>query len=174
VSFAHEMLHAVGVRHHGDGDYVAFWKIDGATVLEFHLNDEETGLSGPGVPIEIEREDGVVITGKFIDRRSQLEGEDKGFNRSEGQLQSVGLEQGQGSGDDTCVMRYDRNTAYMKKGHPNVRVLIQNDKPEPVGCHICKSRTGTGINAANPGPSRFGNAAPGRGECMLKIKISDF
>jgi hypothetical protein len=56
-----------------------------------------------------------------------------------------------------------------------VRVIIQTDRnPEPVGCHICKSRTGTGINAASPGPSRYGNAAPGRGECLLKIKISDF
>jgi hypothetical protein len=175
VSFAHEMLHAVGVRHHGDGDYGAYWKIDGARVLEFRLDDAETGLSGPGVPIEIQREDGVVITDKFIARRAAMSGETKGRKNSEGQEQLVGVEQGESSGDDTCLMRYDRNGAYVKKGQPNVRVIIQADRnPEPVGCRICKSRTGTGINAASPGPSRYGNAAPGRGECLLKIKISDF
>lgn len=162
VSFAHEMLHATGVRHHGDGGYGAFWKVDGATVLEFRLDDDENPV-GPGVPIVIHREDGLVITDKFILRHPN------------GQKQDVGGEQSESSGDDTCMMRYDRNGAYLKKGHPNMRVIIQEDRNrEPAGYRICRSRKGTGINAATPGPSRYGDAAPGRGECMLKIKVSDF
>jgi hypothetical protein len=112
---------------------------------------------------------------KVIARRAAMSGETKGRKHSEGQEQLVGVEQGESSGDDACLMRYDRNGAYVKTGQPNVRVIIQTDRnPEPVGCRICKSRTGTGINAASPGPSRYGNAAPGRGECLSKIKISDF
>lgn len=169
VSFAHEMLHAVGVRHHGDGDYDAYWKIDGDAVLEFRLADDGETPEGAGTPIEILREDGSVATAAFIAHRTGLGGE-----KAKGQKQLVGVEQGESSGDDTCVMRYDRNGAYVKRGQPNARVVIQPDRnPEPVGYRICTGRTGTGINAASPGPSRYGNAAPGRGECKSKMKVSD-
>ncbi len=84
------------------------------------------------------------------------------------------MEQGQGAGDDTCMMRYDRNSAYLKRGQPNARIVNQpgvND--EPVGYRICTSPNGTGINASSPGPSRYGNAASGRGNCADKLKVSD-
>ena len=168
VGFAHELLHALGVRHHGDGDYEAYWKIEGDTVKEFHLEEDGT-LSGPGVPIAILRENGSVATASFIAHRQGLGGE-----AAKGQKQLVGVEQGESSGDDTCMMRYDRNSAYLKRGQPNARVIIQNSvNPEPVGFRICTDRAGTGINAANPGPSRYGNAAPGRGNCLEKMKVSD-
>ena len=168
VSFAHELMHAVGVRHHGDGDYEAYWKIEGNTVKEYHREDNGT-LSGPGVPIEILKEDGSLATAKFIAYRQGLGGE-----AAKGQKQHVGVEQGESSGDDTCMMRYDLSSAYLKRGQPNARVVIQNDvNPEPVGCHICTSRTGTGINAFSPGPSRYGNGAPGRGNCTEKLKVTD-
>lgn len=168
VGFAHELLHALGVRHHGDGDYEAYWKIEGDTVKEFHVEEDGT-LSGPGVPITILRANGSVATAAFIAHRQGLGGE-----AAKGQKQLVGVEQGESSGDDTCMMRYDRNSAHLKQGQPNARVIIQHAvNPEPVGFHICTSRTGTGINAASPGPSRYGNAAPGRGNCAEKMKVSD-
>ena len=163
VSFAHEVMHALGVRHHGDGDYEAFWKIEGDTVKEYHLN-QNSELSRSGTPIEIFHEDGSPATAGFI-AHFQAQG---GFHVL------VGVEQGESSGDDTCMMRYDRNSAYVKHGQPNARVSIQpgvND--EPVGYRICTSRTGTGVNVFNPGPSRFGNAAPNRGNCADKLKVSD-
>jgi hypothetical protein len=163
------LLHALGVRHHGDGDYDAYWKIEGDAVLEFRVDDDGETLSGQGTPIEILRADGSVATAAFIAHRTGLGGE-----KAKGQKQLVGVEQGESSGDDTCVMRYDRNGAYVKRGQPNARVVIQPDRnPEPVGYRICASRTGTGINAASPGPSRYGNAAPGRGNCKGSIKVSD-
>ena len=160
VSFAHEMLHAVGVRHHGDGDYSAYLEIDGATLKEFPLDDDKNRL-GPGVPVVVQLEDGTVITDKMIERHK----------KDGGRKSYVGVEQGQCSGDDTCMMRYDLSAFYLKKGHPNVRVLVQ--PMELAGYRICTSPTGTGINATGPKPSRYGNAAPGRGGCMLKIKVSD-
>jgi hypothetical protein len=169
VSFAHELMHALGVRHHGDGDYDAYWKIEGNIVKEYRLEDDGS-LSGSGKAIEIFRENGTVATAAFIAHRQSLGGES-----AKGLIQLVGVDQGEGSGDDTCMMRYDRNSAYLKRGQPNGRVSIQpgvND--EPVGYRICTSPDGTGVNAFTPGPSRFGNAAANRGNCAEKLKVSDY
>src|SRR5687767_12406550 len=93
--------------------------------------------------------------------RSAIDGDLQGLGgeAAKGKKQLVGVEQGESSGDDTCMI-------------PNARVIIQNAvNPEPVGFRICTGRAGTGINAANPGPSRYGNAAPGRGNCLEKMKV---
>jgi hypothetical protein len=168
VSFAHELMHALGVRHHGDGDYEAFWKIEGDTVKEFHM-DDENNIDGAGTPITIFRESGAVATADFIAHFKSLGGE-----AAKGLHVLVGVDGGEGSGDDTCMMRYDRNSAYIKRGQPNGRVSIQKGvNDEPVGYRICTSPDGTGINASSPGPSRFGNAARNRGNCAEKLKVSD-
>ena len=165
ASFAHELLHAIGVRHHGGGDYDVYWKVEGDAVLEFHSDGgKPRTLTGSGVPITIVKADGTDITAKYVERNRATGGTDG----------LVGVERGESSGDDTCVMRYDRNSAYVPSGRPGVRVLIQTDvNPEPVGSAICRSGTGTGINAASPGPSRYGDAQTGRGNCWDKMKISD-
>ncbi len=169
VSFAHELMHALGVRHHGDEDYDAYWKIEGNTVKEYRL-EQDGSLSGRGVPIEILRENGDVATAAFIAHRQSMGGE-----AAQGQSQLVGVEQGESSGDDTCMMRYDRNSVHLKPGQPNARVSIQlGVNEEPVGYRICTSSKGTGINESKPGhPSRYGNAATGRGNCADKLKVSD-
>ena len=164
VAMCHELLHALGVRHHGDGDYDVVWKVDGTAVKEFHVAEDGRTPVGSGTPIRVLKQDGTDVTAKFVERHA--DGSET--------LGIVGVEQGESSGDDTCMMRYDRNSAYLTKSAPDARVLVQPDvNPESVGSKICTSRTGTGINAASPGPSRYGNAAPGRGACMEKIKVSD-
>ncbi|HJU84107.1 MAG TPA: hypothetical protein VJ600_07835 [Holophagaceae bacterium] len=166
VSFAHELLHAVGVRHHGEGDYDAYWKIEGAVVREFH-QQENGDLTGAGTPIRILRADGTDATAAFIAKRSALGGE-----KALGQKQSIGVKNGQASGDDTCMMRYDRNSAYLMPGHPEVRILVQpSSNPEPVGFTICKQSQGTGINAPPPSSSRYGDAT--RGRCSDQVRVSD-
>jgi hypothetical protein len=168
VSFAHELMHALGVRHHGEGDYEVYWKIEGDTVKEFHV-DADKHIFGSGTPIEIYKEDGSLATAKFIAHRQSL-----GGAAAEGVTQLVGVDQGESSGDDTCMMRYDRSSAYLKRGMSNGRVVIQptvND--EPVGYQICTSGKGKGVNKFTPGPSRFGNAKSDRGNCADKLKVSD-
>jgi hypothetical protein len=169
VSFAHELMHALGVRHHGDGDYEVYWKIEGDTVKEFRVDDKKN-IFGPGTPIEIFKENGTNATAGFIAYRQSL-----GGAAAEGVNQLVGVDQGENSGDVTCMMRYDRSSAYLKRGQRNGRVVIQpgvND--EPVGYRICTSGKGTGINESKPGqPSRYGDAATDRGNCADKLKVSD-
>ncbi len=169
VSFAHELMHALGVRHHGDKDYDAYWKIEGDTVKEYHIDDQKN-IFGSGTTVKIYKEDGSLATAKFIAHRQSLGGE-----AALGLVVLVGVDGGEASGDDQCMMRYDRNSAYIKRGEPNARVSIQETvNDEPVGCHICTDGKGTGINESKPGhPSRYGDATPGRGNCADKLKVSD-
>jgi hypothetical protein len=167
VSFAHEMMHAVGVRHHGDKkDFEVYWKIEGKIVKEY-IQEADESLSGPGVEITILRKDGSNATSDFIAYRKSL-----GGKSALGQKQSVGVTNGKGSGDDTCMMRYDRFSAYLMAGRPNVRVRIApKENPEPVGYTICKRRNGTGINAPPPEKSRYGDASVG--DCAGQMRVRD-
>lgn len=165
ASFAHELLHAVGVRHHGPPDRYVYWKVEpGGVVLEYETFTETASgavaVTGPGTPIRIMGTSGANdVTQRWA------------ADHPAGQKQQVGIWGGQSSGDVRCVMRYDINGAYEKHGAPGVRVLIKSGD-EPVGYDICTASTGTGINASTaPGGPRYGDAP--NGNCASQIRVSD-
>ena len=161
VSFAHEMMHTLGVRHHGQGDYFAEWEVDAAGHITEYPSDDTTGKrTGPGVPIRILNSAGTDVTTTFVVR-----------NRKKSVYRTVGVKHGESSGDDTCMMRYDVNDAYILDGRPNDRVLIVGARnPEPVGYRICTSPKGTGINAPPASTSRYGDAAR---DCFSQMRVTD-
>lgn len=159
VSFAHEMLHAVGVRHHGGGDYQATWdaSASGASL-------EESVPDAGSVQIKVIGSDGRSdVTAKMLAAIK---------NNGTSRTVHVGVMQGESSGDDNCIMRYDANSAFrsLDPTKKNWRMLINNNvNPETVGIGICKSLKGTGINA---GPSpRYGDATSGN--CASQIRVRD-
>jgi hypothetical protein len=159
VSFAHELMHTVGVRHHGEGDYDALWEIEaaGTKVTEYVVRNGARAL--PGTAIRIFNYGGADVTALYALN-----------NAGQVKKQLVGVSGGESSGDDTCMMRYDRNGAYQVAGRPGVRVLINTKQnAEPVGYRICTSPVGTGINA--PPTPRYGNASVGN--CFSQIRVSD-
>jgi hypothetical protein len=64
------------------------------------------------------------------------------------------------SGVINCIMRYDNRG----------RRVPGQAVPEPIPNALCNSPTGDGYNAPNGGG--FGNAAPGRGNCIEQIRVS--
>jgi hypothetical protein len=64
------------------------------------------------------------------------------------------------SGDVDCIMRYDN--------------VLPFNTPEALGTIFCKDPRGTGNNALSSCeiPACYGNAAPGRGDCIHQFRIS--
>jgi hypothetical protein len=75
------------------------------------------------------------------------------------------------TGNDNCVMRYDDSSGYFSKAGPGT---IYYTAGETEGVSICTSGAGTGINDPNRTPQpRYGDAAPGRGDCLNQILVND-
>ena len=67
-------------------------------------------------------------------------------------------------------MRYDESNAYVSKNDPNLRYTVR----ETTGYQICRRESGTGVNEAGRTPeSRYGDAAPGRGNCAGQVLVND-
>jgi hypothetical protein len=83
---------------------------------------------------------------------------------------SVGSQGGESSGDLGCLMAYTDmyQWAYASEGGLNV---YRKMPLLPLGTRFCTSELGTGINAANPGPSYFGKAT--WGNCAAKLRVRD-
>ncbi|HUT60026.1 MAG TPA: hypothetical protein VNA25_19445 [Phycisphaerae bacterium] len=82
----------------------------------------------------------------------------------------VGSQGGESSGDLGCLMAYTDmyQWAYASEGGLNIfRALPLL----PLGNRFCTSAAGTGINAATPGPSFFGDAT--WGNCAAKLRVRD-
>lgn len=75
------------------------------------------------------------------------------------------------SGDRHCMMTYHAATAYTSRADPSVRYMFD---VAPLGSELCTSPLGTEFNAPTYLPqSRFGDAAPRRGNCTAKLCIND-
>ena len=177
------MLHCSNIQHHGDNDYwQGYYKIlpDKSSVVFSEINMEGYGVD--------KDQDGIVDEikiklmdekGKEIlptDARWQEGGQwEKGFR-----LYFVGVEGGQHSGDNDCIMRYDVAQGYAKG---NVHYMIQapdsfkSDTPllmfnQLTGISLCGSADGTGVNASGYKPlSLFGKAT--NGNCKHQFCIND-
>jgi hypothetical protein len=146
---AHELAHTCAVWHHGDTDQTVSW-----TPVITLINGKWTTIA---------KENGQPITEKF----------------ESGSLQDpvitgagiwIGVPQGQHSGDEDCMMRYDNAEAYRSQKDPNVRYVVQ----EVPGFTLCTSAAGTGVNVLGRAPQpRYGDAASGRGNCKAQICVND-
>lgn len=170
ASLAHELFHTCNLPHHGDVDVAEVkWKPQKANavgrpyVLELPL-DRRTGQPKAGAKektVFVKREDG-----SYVD-----------MTRTGTEMNVyIGSEQGQHSGFEDCVMRYNCAFAYVRKAEPDVRYLTGSREHggELAGIFLCDSPVGTGVNAAvrRPWP-RYGDAANNHGSCRSRLCVND-
>ena len=165
VTVAHEMLHCYHVFHHGDENDFGQWQFvyDGAgghfrlaakndDVLKYQERVYLYWENNPGH--ELDFDDREAVTAKTW----HIVGENSNH-----------------SGVEDCIMRYDNAHGYTRSGSKNV-YLIKTDKTyaELTGINICNSTIGTGVNSRDHKPMpRYGDAAPGRGDCIHQFRVSD-
>jgi hypothetical protein len=175
ATLAHEMVHCCNVYHHGEKDETRYWYQGLGTdqILEQATGLDSQGnviLTGTATPITVKQENGAVVSavGIFGGRKPE-------------RFVSLGMPQGQHSGFEECLMRYDIAFAYPSSTTPNVRYLTGG---EPVGVVLCTSAAGSGVNAAGRSPqSRYGPAAnatnggpdvvANRGNCAGQLRVND-
>lgn len=88
----------------------------------------------------------------------------------------VGQEHYSHSGDQDCVMRYYFAKFYDAKNTKEKTVYLVTPGTERIGMEICRSGKGSGANAPNPPnlpQSRYGDTAPGAGNCFEQICPND-
>lgn len=174
-TLAHEMVHCCNVYHHGERDTTVYWYqgIGTTQMYEQATGEDAQGNvvpTGAATAITIKHENGTVIAPAafFGGRKPEC-------------YVTLGQTQGQHSGVENCLMRYDVAVAYPSARQPNVRYLTGG---EVVGTVLCTTRAGTGVNAPLRMPeSRYGPAAlktnggPGvlddRGNCAGQLRVND-
>lgn len=161
ATLAHEMLHDCNVYHHGEVDKIVEWQYV------------------PGSPAQVVESDYGPIT--VMDENGQVITPDQGFpdpaHLSKRKVW-IGIDQGQHSGDEDCLMRYDCAFAYRAKTDPSVRYLARG---ESTGMGFCVTAAGTGVNASSHRPqSRYSSTAPPgvgvedqRGKCKFQLRVND-
>lgn len=161
ATLAHEMLHDCNVWHHGEADTTVEWKYVAGPPAQV----VEVGYG----PITIKEENGSAVdpAAGFPDPAKQSTVE-----------AWLGVEHGQHSGHEDCLMRYDVAIAYRSTADPSVRYLSRG---ESTGMGFCGTTTGTGVNSPGRRPqSRYGTAASGglgvtaqRGKCQFQLRVND-
>jgi len=154
IVIVHELLHATGVDHHGDGDFLSgvTWTRDpnAPRVLEGTKAIEVFRESVAPVPLKSHEE--------LFDNPVPV---------------VLAVQNGAFSGDQNCIMRYAGPHAYV---HPNNRsakrfFIAHEETPEAWGLGLCTSPDGTGVNAPDRTPARYGKAT--RGNCAKQLRVSD-
>jgi hypothetical protein len=223
-AIAHELLHSVGVEHHGEGNYVREFQF-------VHANDPDNPYRRacyarwqPEMTVYMGGTVGVRTAGPLISlveegsgrnlaetaaaqfepefavewsrrQTSLLEWAEK-FAAAHPEMKrtprywaerkfydsmslrgwlglQIGIEHGEDSGADDCVMRYYFAKAYPVKGSDSDFIFIPPET-NVVGLGMCTSPKGTGVNSALHRPqSRHGDAAPGDGNCRGQICPND-
>jgi hypothetical protein len=168
---AHEMSHDCNIYHHGESDQTVRWEYD-STVSP---NIVEIKPSGREI-ITLKREDGSIVQAEDFFPRTIKNGE--GYNNI-----PLGVQHGQHSGVETCLMRYWISWGYPSLTEPNVRYLSPG---EFRGTILCATPNGDGVNASGHKPqSRYGTAATpangnspwvkdNRGKCKDQLRVNDF
>lgn len=180
ATVAHELGHCVNARHHGEGDLGtchaelangAVQILSGAVVGRgnffptFTLCNDDAG----GTPITT------------TDPRwgTQWMLQDATGRSKPGLRLVIGVEHGQHSGFEDCLMRYDNANAYRRGSN----VYYLNAPPgyaaEVSGITFCTTREGVGINSASHKPrTRYGAAAADYGQfkpgdCKHQLCVND-
>jgi hypothetical protein len=180
VTIAHEMLHCCNVWHHGDRDITRTWQQQAnGSVKELNYDDNGTLLSQRNIVVI--NEDGTPCTNWGADQNGV-------------RVINIGLKNGQCSGVEDCIMRYDNTSAYAETEQAATRYFMprgtstaashangQHNYAEITGIGLCDQAEGTGVNKATRSPrSRYGDAdqnAPrgrtSRGNCKKQVCIND-
>ncbi len=211
-AIAHELLHSVGVEHHGTGDYE---KIVGYASPRNPYNKLGKPYYGSemGKPIELLDEAGHDVAARdyedyvkfrqFMDlimlERTLEEGRQyiarngagyNGINSAEQYADImieilgvfpfmnlrgiVGIEHGEHSGHQDCVMRYSFAKFYEKKDSAEKTLYLVTPGSERIGMEICLTPAGTGNNASSFKPqSRYGDATSAGGNSFGQICPND-
>ncbi len=158
---AHELGHTANLPHHGEGGFfTAKWE---------GLDQYSEACEIPRKPVGVYDEGKVLL----VNPPSLGQGAVLPYEEPNGVM--IGgscLENGVGgrfSGDADCIMRTPPQ-AFI----PNVS-MHRHERwwvTEPEGTSLCKSRDGTRFGVNDPLP-RYGDAAPGRGECAQKVCVND-
>ncbi|MCU0970798.1 MAG: hypothetical protein MUF57_03125 [Gammaproteobacteria bacterium] len=208
-AIAHELLHSVGVEHHGSTDYrlAAHW------VSPRHPRNrigrpyfrEMGSFSQAHTVVDIMGENGHDLATQYMDTYARdhatlkqvfwdqwiaeaqnqnevIEGKLTPEKYAENQLENlmggmifgtVGAPHGQHSGHQDCLMRYYFADLYPVRGRGNAYFLVTPGS-EPFGLQLCRTKTGTGVNAASRKPQpRYGDAGPNGGDCFSQITPND-
>lgn len=208
-AIAHELLHSVGVEHHGSTDY----RLAATWVSPRHPRNRigrpyfrEMGVfSQTHTVVDIMGENGHDLATRYMDSYARehailkqvfwdkwiaeaknqnevIEGRLTPEKYAENELESmigtmifgtVGAPHGQHSGDQDCLMRYYFADLYPVRGRENAYFLVTPGS-EPFGLKLCRTKTGTGVNAASRKPqSRYGDAGSHGGDCFSQITPND-
>lgn len=161
-SAVHEFLHACNVWHHGRGDRTVWWcaaTVGGITSIYEYASAADAGTRAKGVR--------VVVMDEKANRPYDADDPYWATPRKV----ALGVRQGQHSGCEDCVMRYDCAKGYVVG---DLRYCTLFYGAEPVGQGYCVSPAGTGVNAPDHRPQcRYGDAAPGRGDCTSQLCVND-
>ena len=213
-AIAHELLHSVGVEHHGEGDYNM---IVGYASTRNPVNKTGRPYYGTSLdkPIDLRTEEGEDVaqrdipdyekTRQFLDmillERCLKEGADyiqrngATYNPLFGTPQAyadfqiellgvfcmmhingiVGVDHGEHSGAEDCLMRYYFAKYYESKKPATIgdkQYYLIGEGTEHTGIQTCHDKTGTGVNAPGHRPqSRYSDA--GNGDCFSAICPND-
>ncbi|MBA3027948.1 MAG: hypothetical protein FP816_03920 [Desulfobacteraceae bacterium] len=158
---AHELLHACNVWHHGERDTIVYWKVkevDGKKKLFEYENEADCSKPEKGYLMWV-----------YTEAQERILPEHSLWATPQPIYR--GKDQGQHSGDEDCVMRYDCSESYY--GYTTHFWLSLQDE-EPVGQGLCVGSSGTGVNKAGRKPySRYGDADAGKGACADQICVND-
>ncbi len=149
---AHELFHATNVWHHGTGDLRRVtW-----------MAARENGLL-------VYQEGGETVFVAWEGSERLITPDDE----NDDMTVWLGVDQGEHSGAEGCVLRYSFATAYRERP-PSLldRRFYLGSGKEPDGFALCSSKDGTGVNGAGHQPqSRYGHA--GRGCCSHQVCVND-
>jgi hypothetical protein len=197
TAMAHELLHSVGVDHHGDTD------LRTKRLTFYSPNDPANPTGQPSFLLG----DAGATSGFFIRLLREKDGQDEGallwqvLQTKLAVCQTlplglvpemvvdwckrvlaashytifpyVGEPHGQHSGNDSCVMRYWFSNLYPSEANGSV-YYDPTDGTEQVGYTMCTSPAGTGVNdPSHPPQPRYFEASPGRGSCKFWVCVSD-
>ena len=183
VTIAHEMLHCSNVPHHGDHDLekpMYSTSEDGQSIIctaqeiccgdENHRIKKKVRLFYKGK--EVLPNDTTLKNGTFTDYMYKS---------------IIGVQNGETSGNEDCIMRYSAANIVEKNGIHSTLPTVKDFNPtlykengelkkieyttymQSTGTSLCTDATGTGINGR---PNYyFGNAT--NGNCKSRVKIND-
>jgi hypothetical protein len=182
VAVAHELLHSVGVEHHGEGNAKVRFEVRAAStpsnpsgrarwvarlpggdspVTFLDERDADVGSSSAAAAVQVTPGFSAVMAGWGLPGEA-----------AQATSLYVGIEHGESSGDEGCVMRYWMAAAYPKKGASDTLYLVPPGS-EPVGDQLCSGTAGQTINGPRSPQPRYFGAAEGRGQCRQWVCVND-